>query len=1471
MAMNPKTFWRWLGTVGVSVAASAAIAGGGPQVTFRPAAAGGEDRLEIRVPPVRWLSDRGAVWAEIEGFGRISEPGAPDLPLRRERVALPPGGALAVRRVEIDWYEGRLPGPIAAYPARDPDRPPVADRFLAGGYWPAEPVRVASQSGAVRNLRFATLEILPVQVDPAAGRFRVARRIVVWLDRGAAAAALPAPPRRPRTLSAAAEGILGAGTVEPNRAPAPAPAPEAAGAPNRPAFMFEVDRDGLYRIDYAWAQANGDTDGDGTNELLSFLTGHDPATYRMTCQGVEVPIRVEGEQDGRFDPGDAIVFYGQKVGDVDLFDPDVWQHGDYTDVNVYRLDSAAAPARIADEPTARAPQSGYPVPASFAETAHHEEDKKFQGFVPADGVDHWYVDPFVVSPRCVDLSVDTCSDPIDNGICGATCGDQPNEQCCAVSVDQFVATPGHAGGPVSVRVRLLGIKGYDFHRSDVDVDGTNRDRADWDGFVEFTHGVDQGPITFTPPGALGATTRVTVRLPMGRSDTGGQPVTRDAVAINWVEIDYDRLFQADGDRLIFAVDDANQEIHLDGFSALPEVWDVTRSTTSPAGMAIATPRRVSGVTALGSQFAFEFDDDPAITGKRHFVAAGPGGYLTPRGVREDLPPSALDASLGDSLKAAGNGADWLVIAYRPLLDTSPGSQLNRLVSHRQAQGLTTALVDIDDVYDEFSYGIADPQAVRDFIAYTLGRDPATGLCGAPNWSPAPRYVLLVGDGSWDHKNNYGFQPPRQLVPTQMYDKTSDSQFGHYPSDVWFAAVCGTDELPDATIGRLPAHTLAEAEEIFRKIVDYENAAHPPSWAARALLVSESDKSVNDEFYRVHDDIYDTWFTGSAGPQTATKIYEQDPAVYGCTGAADDENARIDSNVNAGAALISFAGHGSFKDWGKTCSFFSTDHPGPDDLDDFLPGTPLLFTVQANCVTGNFAATSSPSSTNDSWYSFVEDWLTTPDKALVGGMAPSHLSYTFDLDIILQKFYDEVFGKRKRRIVAEIDDAMRANFDTSNKTVLIRSFVLESDPALRLAVPAPPAPEILSIDQNGSHSLLITWTSVPEAASYRLFRSTNPYGGYTQVTETTATSYADTGLTNCQEYYYYVVSVDADGFESAWSNYNEDCDGARQDCKAGTPEDPNPPPAPVLLAVNDTERGGQLEAIWERITDPNVDVVSYTVEWRRDDEPAFAHSKTVGPAFDRTKIGGLDDGFLYHVRVYASHCTLDGPPSNELTGVPHTVKGIDPPRSIQDLQVFREPDPADGIADTRLTWTLPSQTVWGTDTTLQSIEVHGSTSGPKFPVDATTLLASLPETATEWIHENQGAPDQPSPGAPNWWYVVVAVDTKGQASAGGVELPGPVDDLIVQRLDATQELELSWSPVTTTMTVSGQSWPLWIAGYNLYGRNSILPRRDTGPANLLQADIPQSNRTITTRVPLPGDAIFTYQVLAEDVHGTESVW
>ena len=81
------------------------------------------------------------------------------------------------------------------------------------------------------------------------------------------------------------------------------------------------------------------------------------------------------------------------------------------------------------------------------------------------------------------------------------------------------------------------------------------------------------------------------------------------------------------------------------------------------------------------------------------------------------------------------------------------------------------MVDIEDVYDEFGFGVPSPYALQAFLAYARS-----------TWTSPPRYVVLAGDGTYDYKDAFGFGD--NLIPPMMV-YTPD---GLVPSDVWFADV-----------------------------------------------------------------------------------------------------------------------------------------------------------------------------------------------------------------------------------------------------------------------------------------------------------------------------------------------------------------------------------------------------------------------------------------------------------------------------------------------------------------------------------------------------------------------------------------------------------------------------------------------------------------------------------------------------------
>src|SRR5262249_22582103 len=149
-------------------------------------------------------------------------------------------------------------------------------------------------------------------------------------------------------------------------------------------------------------------------------------------------------------------------------------------------------------------------------------------------------------------------------------------------------------------------------------------------------------------------------------------------------------------------------------------------------------------------------------------------------------PAAISANQGSNLRQPANGADLLVITRREFF-----TQLAPLVALRQRQGLSVALVDIEDIYDEFNYGNKAPQAVKAFITYAKTM-----------WKKKPQYVLLGGKASYDGRNYLGYGDvdlvPTTLIDTAFMETASDEVLGDLNGD-------GVAEL---ALGRLPFRTTA---------------------------------------------------------------------------------------------------------------------------------------------------------------------------------------------------------------------------------------------------------------------------------------------------------------------------------------------------------------------------------------------------------------------------------------------------------------------------------------------------------------------------------------------------------------------------------------------------------------------------------------------------------------------------------------
>jgi len=232
-------------------------------------------------------------------------------------------------------------------------------------------------------------------------------------------------------------------------------------------------------------------------------------------------------------------------------------------------------------------------------------------------------------------------------------------------------------------------------------------------------------------------------------------------------------------------------------------------------------------------------------------------------------------------------------------------------------------------------------------------------------APAPQYVLLVGDASYDYKDNWGLGAGNDVPSYTMFSE----QAGETVTDDWFALVSGGDALPDLYIGRLPAATAAEAELMVAKILSYENAVNTKTWQKNILLVADNVTRVEELVFESMND--DAAAVLPAALQPPFKAYLDD---YGSTATL---TADIQAQIDAGSLLVNYSGHGSIQIWAEERIFDTGDVPGLANAGRYP------FIINMNCLSGYFAY---PAAWN--YPSLGEALMRAQDKGAVGGLGPT---------------------------------------------------------------------------------------------------------------------------------------------------------------------------------------------------------------------------------------------------------------------------------------------------------------------------------------------------------------------------------------------------------------------------------------------------------------------------------------------------
>jgi len=386
------------------------------------------------------------------------------------------------------------------------------------------------------------------------------------------------------------------------------------------------------------------------------------------------------------------------------------------------------------------------------------------------------------------------------------------------------------------------------HHYQVSINGTLLADKTFDGWVVEQKNFD------IPAGVLQeGTNTIQITLP---GDTGG---IWDAINLDKYSITYPCTFKAQGDSSIFSSDGDAFQVREFSSSDIVAYRRNGESLTRYINIQVNQEDGTFTAALAGE----ENEND-------YYVYADPG-LLSPKAIEPKRPHQ--DISSGE--------AEFIIISHPDFIEN-----LTPLVQTRQAEGYTVEVVNLLDIYDQYSYGVIAPAAIKDYI-----RDAVS--------NKNTHYVLLVGGDSYDYFNNLGLGN-YSFIPTYYMEIDAYTTFA--PVDAWFADL-DDDQIPDIALGRMPVRTSEELDILIAKTLAYADKDYEKTsvFAADKYFSSYSDELIATMPFDWGMD----------------KVYLDDMEI-------DDARASLTAAMNNGVALVSYIGHSSSQSWSYYNLFTTAD-------------------------------------------------------------------------------------------------------------------------------------------------------------------------------------------------------------------------------------------------------------------------------------------------------------------------------------------------------------------------------------------------------------------------------------------------------------------------------------------------------------------------------------------------------------------
>lgn len=464
---------------------------------------------------------------------------------------------------------------------------------------------------------------------------------------------------------------------------------------------------------------------------------------------------------------------------------------------------------------------------------------------------------------------------------------------------------------------------------------------------------------------------------------------------------------------VFKIESVNVKCNLD----IQAIWDVTY---------IGEVKELA-IEPNDTGFAFNYFSDTI----RSFVNFNSSHSLTP--IFESIIPN-------QNLHAK-NSSNYLII-------TTPEfePQARRLIDlHKRKDNLTGQLVFAEDIYNEFSSGRPEATAIRNFIKLIYQK----GL----NTSDSLKYVLLLGDGSYDSKNRVSSQ--KNFIPTFQSDNSTKLTSSYVTDDIYGLMDTGEGEykngdLLDLSIGRIPVSSGYEAKNVVDKIYEYYDEydissvngyeakllTSKGSWKNNILFMADDEDS--NEHMRQSNSLtklVDTSIKKLNIKKLFIDSYEEKRTSSGFTNS--DANTALKEKLEDGVLLINYTGHGGELGWTEEQVFTI------NDIKKMTNRNRLPLFMTATCEFSRFD--------NPEHKSAGEYLLTQAQGGAIGLFTTVRLVFSIPNFKLNETFY-KVLASSINNSEIRLGDVFKRTKVTNNGGTNDRNFTLLGDPALKLTFP-----------------------------------------------------------------------------------------------------------------------------------------------------------------------------------------------------------------------------------------------------------------------------------------------------------------------------------------------------------------------------------------------------------------------------------